>query len=275
MDHSSLGISEEARWKDRERDQELIAIALMSVMAKWYTSFSVDGLLEQDGGPEEWKKLNVVAERRVNCEHMQVLVTSLLQRHWEWQEDRTGNVVPKMHKYDTMYTGSLDAKTAFDVAQPKMVDHFSAVHANSLEDDSGDHERKDGRQRVGLFIKSRQIFGYSRCMRQESVEGLRLVEKGGELCALVIGPNGGSKRVGSFVQREEEGKASRLSSMVWADNFWLHSNNKEQLGTMVSELTKELGELEMEPKQESLWWWITWRGEEAEALTSGWEGGNL
>ena len=69
-------------------------------------------LLEQDGEPEEWKKLNVGAERRVNCEHMLALVTNLLRRHWEWQEDRTEDVVLGMHKYET----------ACDVAQTKMVE---------------------------------------------------------------------------------------------------------------------------------------------------------
>ena len=27
------------------------------------------------------------AERGLNCEHMQALVTKIFQRHWEWQED--------------------------------------------------------------------------------------------------------------------------------------------------------------------------------------------
>ena len=31
---------------------------------------------------------HVGAERGVNCEHMQAMVTNMLQRHWEWQEDR-------------------------------------------------------------------------------------------------------------------------------------------------------------------------------------------
>ena len=29
----------------------------------------------------------------MNCEHLQVLVANLLQRHFEWQEGRTGDVV--------------------------------------------------------------------------------------------------------------------------------------------------------------------------------------
>ena len=32
--------------------------------------------------------LHVGAERRVNFEHVQALLTIIYKRHWEWQEDR-------------------------------------------------------------------------------------------------------------------------------------------------------------------------------------------
>ena len=38
------------------------------------------------------------------------------------------------------------------------------------------------------------------------------------------------------------------------------SNSKEQENATISELGDELGELEMEPKQESFWWTHLWRG---------------
>ena len=50
------------------------------------------------------------AERGVNCEHMQALMTNIFQRHWEWQEDRRVDLQPGS-------LASLDAKTAFDVAK--------------------------------------------------------------------------------------------------------------------------------------------------------------
>lgn len=40
-----------------------------------------------------------------------------------------------------------------------------------------------------------------------------------------------------------------LSSMVWADNFWLFSNSREQLQTMMNQLVEELEKLDMEPKK--------------------------
>ena len=54
------------------------------------------------------------AERGVNCEHFQVLVTNLLQKHWEWQ-DRPEAVLHGARD-KTMYLANLDVNIAFDVA---------------------------------------------------------------------------------------------------------------------------------------------------------------
>ena len=59
------------------------AIALLSVFCKWYATVLV-GLLHEEMESVEWKSLHVEAERGVNCEHMQALVTNMFQRHWEW-----------------------------------------------------------------------------------------------------------------------------------------------------------------------------------------------
>ena len=69
------------------------AIALLGVFSKWYTTVLVD-LLHKEKEPMEWRKLHVGAERGVNCEHMQALLTNILQRHWEWQEDRRTDLEP-------------------------------------------------------------------------------------------------------------------------------------------------------------------------------------
>ena len=41
------------------------------------------------GGACTWKP-----ERGVNCEHIGALLTNILQRHWEWQEDRWTDLEP-------------------------------------------------------------------------------------------------------------------------------------------------------------------------------------
>ena len=58
------------------------AIALLSVFSKWKTTVLVD-LLHEEMEPVEWDWLRVEAERGVNCEHMQALLTNRFQRHWE------------------------------------------------------------------------------------------------------------------------------------------------------------------------------------------------
>ena len=57
----------------------------MAVMAKWCSSAVVQ-MLNDTTEPKGWRRLLVVSERDVSCERLQVLVASLLRRHWEWQE---------------------------------------------------------------------------------------------------------------------------------------------------------------------------------------------
>ena len=68
------------------------AIALLSVFSKCYTTVLVD-LLHEEKEPIEWMSLHVGAERGVNCEHMQRLLTNLLQKHGERQENRRSSTI--------------------------------------------------------------------------------------------------------------------------------------------------------------------------------------
>ena len=96
------------------------AIALLTVFSKWYTTVLVD-MLHEEKKPIEWRSLHVGAERGVNCEHMQALVTNIFQRHWEWQEDRRTDLQQGLYRYNTAFMTVLDVKTAFDVAKPAVV----------------------------------------------------------------------------------------------------------------------------------------------------------
>ena len=57
------------------------------------------------------------AERGVICEHMQALLTNILERHWEWQEDHRTEWEPGFFRYRTACMASLDVKTPFHVAK--------------------------------------------------------------------------------------------------------------------------------------------------------------
>ena len=60
------------------------AMVLTSVMSKWYVS-----CLEKEQESESWKKVHVGEIDGISCPHLQVMMTFLLQKHLEWQEDRT------------------------------------------------------------------------------------------------------------------------------------------------------------------------------------------
>ena len=144
------------------------AIALLSVFSKCYTTVLVD-MLHDEKEPSEWKNFHVRAER-VNCEHMQALVTNIFQRHWEWQEDRRVDLQPGRYRYHTVLMPSLDVKTAFDVAESSMASqilsltgvhgHLKAALLAKMQDVRG----------PASFENSETEFRYSRCIRQGGVK---------------------------------------------------------------------------------------------------------
>ena len=136
------------------------AIALPSVFSKWCTTVLVD-MLHDEKEPSEWKRLHVEAERGVNCEQMQALVTNIFQRHWEWQEDRRVDLQPGRYSYNTAFMASLDVKTAFDVAKPSVVSkiltltavhgHLTAALLAAMQDVRGSARFKTVRRNSGIL----------------------------------------------------------------------------------------------------------------------------
>ena len=96
------------------------AIALTPVMSKWYASCIILRL-EKEKAPEYLKKLHVGGIDGISCQHLQVMVTNLLQKHWERQEETSLMVRQFSILRPTMFLASLDIKTAFDEAKPKHV----------------------------------------------------------------------------------------------------------------------------------------------------------
>ena len=84
-------------------------------MAECYSSVIVL-LLNNTTEPKGWGRLHVGAERGPHCEHFQVLMTNLLEKHWKWQENRKEAELHGTHRDKTLYLASLDVKTAFGVA---------------------------------------------------------------------------------------------------------------------------------------------------------------
>ena len=96
------------------------AIALTSVFSKWYAPCIILRL-EQEREPENWKKPHVGGLNGISCQHLQEVATNLLQKHWEWQEDRTPMLRHVSVGRPTMYLASMHVKTAFDEARPRHV----------------------------------------------------------------------------------------------------------------------------------------------------------
>ena len=55
----------------------------------------------------------------ISC--LQVMMTNLPEKHWEWQEERTPMLKHGSVVRPTMYLAIMDIKTAFDEARPRHV----------------------------------------------------------------------------------------------------------------------------------------------------------
>ena len=127
MEDRETDLLEETRRCPRKGIRSYRAIALTSVMSKWYAS-CISLRLEKEKEPEKWKNLHVGGADGISCQHLQVMMTNVRQKHWEWQEERNpvkkhGTVVRP-----TMYLASLEIKTAFDEAQPEHVANIMDNH---------------------------------------------------------------------------------------------------------------------------------------------------
>ena len=63
------------------------AIALTSVMSKWYAS-CIFLRLEKEKETEKWENLHIGGVEEISCQHLQVMLTNVIQKHWEWQDER-------------------------------------------------------------------------------------------------------------------------------------------------------------------------------------------
>ena len=95
-----------ARRQARTRPTRVPCDSTAECVSKWYTTVLVH-LFHEENAPVVWEGLHVGAERGVNCEHMQALVTNIFQRHWEWQEDRRTDLQPRIVQIQYGFYGKL------------------------------------------------------------------------------------------------------------------------------------------------------------------------
>ena len=104
-------------------------------------------------------------------------MTQLLQKYWEWSEDRRNNVWHGSLKRPTMYEDSMDIKAAFDVARPEHTAKHTGdqnVHGWIAAASLREMARLEGR---ATFENVESYFPFTRCIRQGSVEALWLLLK--------------------------------------------------------------------------------------------------
>ena len=223
------------------------AIALTSVMSKWYAS-CVLLRLEKEKEPEKWKNLQIGGIEGISCQHLPVMVTNLLQKHWEWQEERNPVMRQGTVVRPTMYMASLDIKTAFDEAKPK--------HMAKIMDNHNTHgwiiaallREMSGLSGKAIFECVESSFAISRCLRQKSVEAPRLWQKMATQIWVNVEEERMKKRKGVLMDIDGEGEGvHQICSFMWADNFWIMSHSKEHLEQMLEDLIEEAAKVDLEP----------------------------
>ena len=90
------------------------ATALTSVMSKWYSSFVMMRMDKE----KVTQNLGLHMER---SQQDKVLATDLLQKHLEWQEEKSPMLKHGGVVRPTMFMESWDIKTAFDEARPRHI----------------------------------------------------------------------------------------------------------------------------------------------------------
>ena len=88
-----------------------LAIALTSVMSKWYAS-CVLLRLEKGTEPGKLRILHTGGVKGISCRHLQVMMTDVIQKHWEWQEEKNPVMKHRTVVRTTMYMASLDIRKA-------------------------------------------------------------------------------------------------------------------------------------------------------------------
>ena len=171
-------------------------------------------------------------ERGVKCEHMQALVTKLLQRHWEWQEDR-------FHRYNTAFMANFNVKTAFDVAQPSVVSRILSLTGVL------------GHVEAALLAEKQDVRGSPSFENCETRQGGVAPVLGGRVAKYVLW------------KAEEKWKGRGWRRTIVREN----DNEQKRLVCMVNDIREEMLDLDMEPKPESLWWTNTVKDEAVATLT--------
>ena len=119
---------------------------------------------------ESWRRLHVGDIDGTSCQRLQVMMTQLLQKHWEWQENRRPMMRHRSVIRPTMYLASMDIKMAFDVARPKHIARIVEDHDVHGWIIAAFLREMAGLEGQATFECVESKFSLARCTRQGSVE---------------------------------------------------------------------------------------------------------
>ena len=193
-------------------------------MWKWYGS-CVILRLEKEKELESWQTLHVGGIDGISCQHLQIMMTILKQKTWEWQEDRTPMLRHGSVVCPTKYLASMNIKTDFDDARPSDVAKIWKVMAlmDGLSQPSCAQDKKN-----------RPCSSVSMSPPKKRRSSLICGKRWPQLLANVE-ENWTRKRIGIFVGLVWQ-KTHQRCNFMWADNFWIMSHSKCHLEQMLWDL---------------------------------------
>ena len=148
------------------------------------------------------------------------MVTNLLQKRWERQEERNPVMRHGTVVRPTMYMASWDIKTAFDEAKPKHVAKIMDSHNTQGWLIAALLREMSGLSGKAIFECVESSFAFNRCLRQGSAEAPRLWQKMATQILANVEEEWMKKRKGVLVDVEGEGgRKHQICSFMWANNF--------------------------------------------------------
>ena len=177
MEDCETGVLAETRYGVKEGDQKLHShcIDISDVEVVRVLNYSSSRKKQEE--PESWKKFHVGGVDGISCQHLQVKMANLLQKHWEWQEDRTPMLRHGSVVRTTMYLANMDINTAFDEARPRHAATFMESHNTHGWLISALLREMSGLVGQAMFECVESKISFNRCLRQGSVEAPRLWQK--------------------------------------------------------------------------------------------------
>ena len=155
------------------------------------------------------------------------MVTNLLRKHWEWQEERNPVMRHGTVVRPTMYWQAWTSRRPFDGAKPKHVAKIMDNHNTYGWIIAALLREMSGLSGKAIFECVESSFAFNRCLRQGSVEARILWQKIATHVWANVEEEWMKRRNGVLMDVEGEGGGKhQICSFIWADNFWIITRSK-------------------------------------------------